>query len=77
MHMASVSGIPTIGLFGPGSYEMFRPLGSKADYICSEACEFRPCGDHCRFDETICWTALTLEMVKKKVGAFLRGEFGE
>lgn len=72
MHMASVSGVPTIGLFGPGSYEMFRPLGPATDFICSDACSWRPCNDHCKLEETLCWNALTVEMVKQKVKGFLK-----
>ncbi|MBS1911940.1 MAG: glycosyltransferase family 9 protein [Bacteroidetes bacterium] len=33
MHVASALGVPTVGLFGPGSYHIFRPVGRHATAI--------------------------------------------
>ncbi len=33
MHVASAVGVPTVGLFGPGSYHIFRPVGRHATAI--------------------------------------------
>ncbi|MCB9978265.1 MAG: glycosyltransferase family 9 protein [Rhodospirillales bacterium] len=33
MHMAAAAGTPTVGLFGPGWPEIYRPWGPKAAYV--------------------------------------------
>ena len=36
MHMAAAMGTRTIGLFGPTSPALYRPLGEKCSYVCSD-----------------------------------------
>lgn len=42
MHMAATAGIPTLGLFGPTSPEIYQPYGKRAGYLAA------PDGDLCR-----------------------------
>jgi heptosyltransferase III len=35
MHTAAAAGTPTIGLFGPGHPEIYRPWGKHAIYVCT------------------------------------------
>ncbi len=63
MHLAAAVGVPTIGLFGPGSYQIFHPVGPNAAGIsrhfpCS-ACSMITC---IRPHDT-CMQAITVDEV--------------
>ena len=64
MHMAWVSGIPTLALFGGTRSDWSRPLGEHSFFLDSSDL---PCGNcmqaECRFGDVHCLTRLTPELV--------------
>ncbi len=64
LHVAAASGIPVIGLFGPGEYQRFKPWGKghEAIYL-GLSCS--PCSENCIFSEPRCIEGITLSHVKK------------
>jgi ADP-heptose:LPS heptosyltransferase/glycosyltransferase involved in cell wall biosynthesis len=70
MHIAAAVNVPTIGLFGSGEYQRFRPWGAnhKVMRIDVPCC---PCGEDCIFDQPHCILGLTVESVKEAVRARL------
>ncbi len=67
MHMAWVSGIPTLALFGATSSDRAQPMGIHADYFGSGDLECGGCmQDHCRHQgamKNFCMTRLSPEQV--------------
>ncbi len=63
MHIAAAAGASVVGLFGPGSPELFSPLGRRATYIHHKlACN--PCDQvHCVHPENTCMQRITVEEV--------------
>jgi heptosyltransferase II len=73
MHMAWVSGIPTLVLFGSTRSVWARPLGEHSAYLDSTDLECGPCmQETCRFGDTHCLTRYSAEMVYEKAEALLR-----
>lgn len=70
MHIAAAAGVPTIGLFGSGEYQRFRPWGTRHSIVRLDlpCC---PCGEHCVHEEPRCILGLTVDMVKPTVMAKL------
>lgn len=72
MHMAWVSGIPTIALFGSSRSDWSAPLGDYS--LCLGSADL-PCGEcmapACRFGDFHCLTRYTPEMVFKSACALL------
>jgi len=66
LHVAAASGVPVIGLFGPGEYQRFKPWGTghEAIYL-GLSCS--PCSENCLFNEPRCIKGITLGEVKKAV----------
>jgi ADP-heptose:LPS heptosyltransferase/glycosyltransferase involved in cell wall biosynthesis len=66
LHVAAASGVPVIGLFGPGEYQRFKPWGTghEAIYL-GLSCS--PCSENCLFNEPRCIKGITLSEVKKAV----------
>jgi ADP-heptose:LPS heptosyltransferase len=63
MHVASAVGVPTLGLFGPGSYDIFRPVGRHASAI-SHLFPCSPCTmTTCIRPYNTCMHAITIEEV--------------
>lgn len=63
MHVASAVGAPTLGLFGPGSYHIFRPVGRHAAAI-SHLFPCSPCTmTTCIRPHDTCMHAITIEEV--------------
>jgi ADP-heptose:LPS heptosyltransferase len=63
MHVAAASGVPSIGLFGPGEYERFRPWGPGHEVVrLGFTCN--PCSENCQFEEPRCIRGITVEQVK-------------
>merc|ERR1711964_90706 len=63
MHMATALGVSTIGLFGPGNYHKFRPLGNNHTVIrhevpCSPCKQFN---NHCQ--SNICMQGISVKLV--------------
>ncbi len=66
MHVASALGIPTVGLFGPGSYHIFRPVGRHAAAI-SHLFPCSPCRmTSCIRPNDTCMQAITIEEVVRE-----------
>lgn len=67
MHMAWVSGIPTMALFGGSRSEWARPLGAHSDFLDSSDL---PCGNCmkkvCPYGDVHCLSRFTAEMVLKR-----------
>jgi len=71
MHVASAVGVPTVGLFGPGSYHIFRPVGRHATAIS----HLFPCSP-CRMTTCIrpndnCMQAITIEEVIRETDVLM------
>lgn len=64
MHVATASGVPSVGLFGPGEYERFRPWGTSHEVIrLGVSCN--PCSENCQFNEARCIRGITVSQVKE------------
>jgi len=71
LHIASVSGIPSLGLFGPGEPHVFYPYGEHTDYL-HHVLECNPCDQiHCVHPDNPCIQRITIEEVKAKVDRLL------
>jgi ADP-heptose:LPS heptosyltransferase len=72
MHMAWVSGIPTVALFGSSRSDWSRPLGPHS--ICLDSSDL-PCGccmlPTCRFGDNRCLTRYSPELVAHKASELL------
>ena len=67
MHMAWVSGIPTMALFGSTQSEKARPLGETSRFVDSNDLECGSCMQVvCRYGDTHCLTRYTAEMIFEK-----------
>ena len=64
MHMAWVSGIPTITLFGSTRSDWARPLGANSFFLDSSDLSCGNCmSETCKYGDTHCLTRFTPEMV--------------
>jgi ADP-heptose:LPS heptosyltransferase len=71
LHIASVSGVPSLGLFGPGEPHVFYPYGERTDYL-HHVLHCNPCDQvHCVYPENPCIQRITLEEVKMKINMLL------
>ncbi len=67
MHMAWVSGIPTMALFGSTQSEKARPLGEATGFVDSADLECGGCMQpRCRYGDTHCLTRYSAEMIFEK-----------
>lgn len=63
MHLAAIVGVPTIGLFGPGSYHIFHPVGPNAAGV-SRHFPCSPCSMiTCIRPHDTCMQAITVDEV--------------
>jgi len=73
MHMAWVSGVPTLALFGSSRHDWSAPLGNYT--LCLHSGDL-PCGScmdvHCRYGDVHCLTRFTPEKVYKKAAELYR-----
>jgi len=73
MHMAWVSGIPTLVLFGSTRSDWARPLGDRSLFVDSSDLECGNCMDqNCRFGDTHCLSRYTAEMIFQKAVVLLK-----
>lgn len=73
MHIAAAVGAPVVGLFGPGSPELFHPVGMRATYI-HHKLECNPCDQvHCVRPHDTCMQQITVEEVLDSVREVRRG----
>ena len=67
MHMAWVSGIPTMALFGSTRSEKAKPLGDHTGFVDSADLECGGCMlEKCKFGDTHCLSRYTPEMIVEK-----------
>jgi ADP-heptose:LPS heptosyltransferase len=67
MHMAWVSGIPTLALFGSTRSEKARPLGNHSGFVDSADLECGGCMlEHCKYGDTRCLTRYSPQMIFEK-----------
>lgn len=66
LHIAAVSGAPSLGLYGPGEPSVFYPRGRKSAWI-HHILPCNPCDQvHCKFSDNPCIRRITVEQVKAK-----------
>ena len=66
MHLAAALGIPTFAVYSWGNPEWWKPYaGAGHTWVQREDITCRPCAGHCIFDEPICLTGLSLDVVAK------------
>ena len=70
-HLAALTGVPTLTIFGPQLSECFSPLHPLAEWFEGKACPYKPCKDFCRFAAPNCLWDLTLQTVWAKVEEFV------
>ncbi|MBC8146346.1 MAG: glycosyltransferase family 9 protein [bacterium] len=74
MHLAAAVNIPTVGLFGPGSFHVFSPVGPRTIGI-SKMFPCSPCAQiECVRPHDTCMMAITLDEVARAVDQLLAGE---
>ena len=73
LHIASVSGVPSLGIFGPGEPFVFYPEGRKTAWL-HEVLECNPCDQiHCIHPENPCIRRISIAAVMEKVKILLAG----
>ena len=71
LHIAALSGIPVIGLFGPGEPFIFYPWSDKADYV-HHVLTCNPCDQiNCIHPDNPCIKRITFDEVVEKVNDLL------
>ena len=71
LHIAAVSGVPSLGLFGPGEPYVFYPYGKKVDYL-HHVLECNPCDQvHCVHPENPCIQRISIDEVQSKIESLL------
>ncbi len=74
LHIASVAGAPSLGLFGPGEPHVFYPKGKRTAFL-HHVLECNPCDQiHCVHPDNPCVQRITLEEVKNKIEWLLSKE---
>ncbi len=63
MHVATAAGVPSVGLFGTGEYERFRPWGTAHDVI-RLGLTCNPCSESCLFGRPLCIEGITVDRAK-------------
>jgi len=75
MHMAWVSGIPTLALFGSTRSEKARPLGNRSGFLDSADLECGRCMlEHCKYGDTHCLTRYSPEMIFERSVSLLKDQ---
>lgn len=72
MHVATAAGVPSVGLFGTGEYERFRPWGT-AHAVIRIGLTCNPCSESCLFGRPLCIQGITIDQVKKIMSEKLAG----
>jgi len=73
MHLAAIVGAPTVGLFGPGSYHIFHPIGPRATAV-SRLFPCSPCSMiTCIRPHDSCMQAITVDDVLQETDRILTG----
>ena len=66
LHIASLSGVPALGLFGPGQSDTFYPLGEKSGLL-HHILPCHPCKQISCKQEIPCMYRISIEVVKNKI----------
>jgi ADP-heptose:LPS heptosyltransferase len=66
LHIASLSGVPALGLFGPGQSDTFYPLGEKSGLL-HHILPCHPCTQIKCKQELPCMKRITIDEVKSKI----------
>lgn len=66
LHIASLSGVPSIGLFGPGQSDTFYPLGKKSGLL-HHILPCHPCTQISCKQSLTCMQRISVEEVKNKI----------
>ena len=73
MHLAAALGVPTFAVYSWGKPEWWKPYaGASHSWVQREDITCRPCAGHCIFDEPICLTGLSLDVVAKSFRETIR-----
>jgi heptosyltransferase II len=73
MHMAWVSGIPTLAMFGSTRSDWARPLGEHTFFLDSSDLECGNCmKEHCKYGDTHCMTRYTPEFIFEKAVSLIK-----
>ena len=75
-HLAALSGVPTLSLFGPQNSEWFASLHPEGEVIQGKPCPYKPCSDYCRFENPICLEDLKEGEVFARVEKFVHKHLG-
>jgi ADP-heptose:LPS heptosyltransferase len=71
LHIATLSGVPSLGLFGPGQSDSFFPLGNNSGYL-HHLLPCNPCNQiDCVHPENPCIKRITVKEVQDKIKALL------
>ncbi|HYG36750.1 MAG TPA: glycosyltransferase [Clostridia bacterium] len=70
-HLAALSGVPTLTIFGPQLSQRFAPLHPKAEWLDGKACPHKPCSDYCQFASPHCLWDWEEEEVWMRVEKFV------
>jgi ADP-heptose:LPS heptosyltransferase len=74
MHLAWVSGVPTIGLFGASRSTWSRPMGPRSYTFASEDLECGACmSPACARGDLLCLTRVTVEEVMERAKLVVDG----
>jgi heptosyltransferase-2 len=76
-HLAALSGVPTVAVFGPTIPEFgFIPWSNQAQIVENKALACRPCGKHghktCPIGTHVCMTSITADQVIEKARLVLK-----
>ncbi len=70
--IAAITGVPSLGLFGPGEPIVFYPYGKRTSYI-HHVLECNPCDQiHCVHPDFTCMQRITLDEAKSKILRLLK-----
>lgn len=73
LHIAALSGAPSLGLYGPGEPRVFYPVTPRTGVI-HHILECNPCDQiHCKYPGNPCIQRITLQEVKTKTEELLAG----
>ncbi len=63
LHLAAAAGVPTVGIYGAGEYERFRPWGTNRHRVVNLGLTCSPCSLNCIFQDARCLRAIPVEKV--------------
>ena len=71
LHIAALSGAPSLGLYGPGEPHVFYPVTPRTAVL-HKILECNPCDQvHCKYPNNPCIQRITIEEVREKITELL------